>query len=339
MGDDKTFTLPENLFGRKAPIRRLQFDTRSIRIVPNLSAPHWLLLGITHYTSTQSMRLLDFFVVLRQMPALTYLNFHGRAYCSEEDLDQQFATAQLVQLPQLMDFIIRADCPGVFVIMDKVLVMPVAVKRRLRLELRAAQYCRWSRKLNLIQSLSPIVEAANGFQHIHFSGGKEEGWFRMWTGNAATTWEDAEFCFYGKWEGFARNVRRDGTPAYIFLTIAGMLGKETARRLVIDSPLPGLQTTYWWDLLERLPGIEELELYPASVTGLSLSRRIKKSPTMLPFLRRVLILPSKLDEQTPRQYEISGNHSTRRMVRLSSHSEDKVAPSGVVDTEEEIRGM
>ncbi len=56
----------------------------------------------------------------------------------------------------------------------------------------------WSRKVYLIQRLSPIVEAANGFQHIHFSGEKEEGWFRMWAGNAATTWEDAKFCLYGK---------------------------------------------------------------------------------------------------------------------------------------------
>ena len=139
------------------------------------------------------------------MPALTYLKFYGSAYWGEDDLDQRFATAQLVQLPQLMDFIIRADCPGVFVILSKVLVMPVAVKRRLRLELPVCSITRsreWFHKVNLIQSLSPIVEAANGFQHIHFSGEKKEGWFRMWTGNAATTWEDAEFCFYGEWKGF-----------------------------------------------------------------------------------------------------------------------------------------
>jgi len=57
---------------------------------------------------------------------------------------------------------------------------------------------------------------------------------------------------------------------------------------------------------------------------------------VLPFLRRVLIVPSKLDP-TPRQYEISGNPPTRRMVRLSSYSEAQVAPSEVVYTEEEIR--
>ncbi len=47
-------------------------------------------------------------------------------------------------------------------------------------------------------------------------------------------------------------------------------------------------------------------------------------------------MPSKLDP-TPRQYEISGNPPTRRMVRLSSYSEAQVAPSEVVYTEEEIR--
>ena len=118
-----------------------------------------------------------------------------------------------------------------------------------------------------------------------------------------------------------------------------MLGRETARRLVIDSSLPGLPPTYWWDLLERLPGIEELELYSANVTALSLARRVNKSPTVLPFLRRVLIVPSKLDlDQTLCQYKISGNHLTRRMVQLSNYSESKIAPSEVVDTEE-TRGM
>ncbi len=43
-----------------------------------------------------------------------------------------------------------------------------------------------------------------------------------------------------------------------------MLGKETARRLMFDSPFPGQPTTYWWDLLKMIPGIEELELYSTS---------------------------------------------------------------------------
>src|SRR6266404_8920040 len=66
--------------------------------------------------------------------------------------------AQLIQLPQLMDFIIYAECPGVFVILNKVLVMPVAVKRRLRLELPVGSMASrgWSHELDLIQSLSPI---------------------------------------------------------------------------------------------------------------------------------------------------------------------------------------
>ncbi len=74
------------------------------------------------------------------------------------------------------------------------------------------------------------------------------------------------------------------------------------------------------------------------MTALGLARRVKKSPIVLPFLRKVLIVPSKLD-QTPRQYEISGNHPMRRMTQLSSYSEAKIAPSEVVDTQEEIGGM
>jgi len=73
------------------------------------------------------------------------------------------------------------------------------------------------------------------------------------------------------WKEFTRTTPRDVTPTHIFLTIAGVLCKKTARRLVIDSPFPGLPTTYWWDLLEGLPGIEELELLSASVTALGVA--------------------------------------------------------------------
>ncbi len=48
--------------------------------------------------------------------------------------------------------------------------MPAAVKRRL--ELCKMRSCSWSRKVSSFQSLSPIVEAANGIQHIRFSGKK-----------------------------------------------------------------------------------------------------------------------------------------------------------------------
>ncbi len=110
-----------------------------------------------------------------------------------------------------------------------------------------------------------------------------------------------------------------------------MLGKETARRLVIESPFLGLPTKYWWDLLDRLPGIKELELYPVSVTALSLAQRVM-APAVLPFLRRVQpeIMPSgqARSNMAPHQYDISGNTLTRRIVRLSSHSEVKIASSG-----------
>jgi len=99
--------------------------------------------------------------------------------------------------------------------------MPVAMKRWLRLELPVCSMASrgWSHELGLIQSLSPIVEVVNGFQHIHFSGEEKEGWFRMWTGNVAT-WEDAEFCFYAKWKGFTRNMRRNVTPTPAYLLLA-----------------------------------------------------------------------------------------------------------------------
>jgi hypothetical protein len=63
--DDGEDILPDDLFGGKAPIRCLQF------IGWPHCVPHWLLLGVTHFTTTEPTlsELLD---ALRQMPC-TYV--------------------------------------------------------------------------------------------------------------------------------------------------------------------------------------------------------------------------------------------------------------------------
>ena len=47
-------------------------------------------------------------------------------------------------------------------------------------------------------SLRQIIRAANGLQHIQFSGGTREGSFRLWAGG--TDYEEAEFPFEFSWD-------------------------------------------------------------------------------------------------------------------------------------------
>ena len=60
-----------DLFRGKAPIRCVQFDANS-RIV----VPHSLLRRVTHFTTTEPFLLPELLNVLRQIPALTYLDLH-----------------------------------------------------------------------------------------------------------------------------------------------------------------------------------------------------------------------------------------------------------------------
>jgi hypothetical protein len=116
------------------------------------------------------------------------------------------------------------------------ILLRVGAKRRM--ELSAGSFYNSASELDCIDDLIPVVEAANGFQHIHFSGTQKEGWFRLWTGNTVTTWEDAEFCLHVEWtryDGLSRiNLRS-------FIAFCDELGAARVRRLVMDSPSPGLQ--------------------------------------------------------------------------------------------------
>ena len=116
----------------------------------------------------------------------------------------------------------------------------------------------------------PVIEAAGRFQHVPISGDLKKGWFRIWTGCAATTWEDAGFCLVAAWEAHT-DPYSDASISTLLSLFYG-IGVAQARRLVINFPdvdmwkfkPKDLSMSYWWRLFETLPGIEELEL---SLTG------------------------------------------------------------------------
>ncbi|KAI0272852.1 hypothetical protein BGY98DRAFT_153059 [Russula aff. rugulosa BPL654] len=177
--------LSEDLFGGQAPVRQIHFTADRCIV-----APRWLLRGITHFTSGEQILLLDLLDALRQMPALTRFTLqHCRANWEDADAPRE----PLIELPHLEELLVHANSPRYFALLNQRLAIPRGAKRRL--ELRTLAVAGWARWLRWFNSLQPIIEAANGLRHVYLSGGAKEGTFRVWSGDVATTYEDAEFSF------------------------------------------------------------------------------------------------------------------------------------------------
>ena len=320
--------LPEDLFGEKAPIR---LQIIAVNYGCRVVAPEGFLRGVTHFTSTMSNTPSELLDALCQMSALTYFEFGPLQ--SHWIFDKTDLRASPIQMPELKHLIVHSDSPREFILLNWLLLLHVAAKRRMELCVSFPEYTpEYNLNSYWVDCLSPIAEAANGFKHIHVSGEQKKGRCRLWTGNAATTWEGAKFCLSLEWSGF------DAESLHHFITICDQLSAAQACRLVIDSPNLGLPVLFWWKILETLPGIEELELYAASVVALGTAWEAKSAPAVLPALRRVLILDSELASR--RQYEIIGNPPVRKIVRLPSSTEGNVARSPeVVPAEKELENM
>lgn len=324
---EREFVLPDDLFGGKASILRLRFMIEG-RVV----APHWLLRSVTHFTSSESFTPSEFLDALRQMSALTYLDFRPRApRWRESDVDELRASP--IHMSQLVDLIVRAYSPNEFILLHRLLSLPAGAKRRL--ELFTPWLCSWFSNVGWADGLSPVLGATGGFQNVHLSGGDGKGRFRMWTGNAATIWEDAEFCLYMEWRGDVPPTSHLND----FIPMCEALGTARARRLAIISPSLGLPRSYWWELLEKFSGIEELELCPAGVDALGDAWKANNAPAVLPALRRVRIVDSELDGPSP-QYAIFGDLPARRIVRLPNSTEGDITSfPEAVSAEKELKNM
>lgn len=318
----------DNLFGGMAPIRRLQFVVNGRILVP-----HWLLRGLTHFTSTESVSPNELLNILPQMPALTYLELHPLSYLWNEYEPQPSP----IQIPQLKNLICHTTrTPDTFILLNRLLLLNDGVKKQL--EVHPSDACSWLSRKGLL----PVIEAAGGFQHVHFSGDLKKGWFRIWTGCAATTWEDAEFYLSAEWKTRGGSYSNGSNLPSLF----SGLGVAQARRLVIDFPpvdvfkykLKDLSMSYWWELLETLPGIEELELY---LTGAGFPGdvwKVSMAPAVLPALRRVRIVADGA-YASPRYYAIVGDLPTRGIVRLSNPTEADITSVLELSAEKELENM
>ena len=276
------YGLPNDLFGGKAPIRSLKLVGQH-----QITAPHWLLRGFTHFTCSVIITVSGLLGALGNMPVLAYFEFQGHLNLNPGD----YPLTSPIKMPQLMILTVRSYSPDDFIMLNQLLLLHVDAKRQMELSLKRFRDSFYDRFR--IDNLLPVIEDAGGFQHAQLSGAQTEGWFRMWTGNAMTTWEAAKFCLHAEWRvhrdrGFIMGLRS-------FIKFCDKLGAARVRRLVIDACSPALQGSYWSIILHNLPRIEEVELSPTSV---DLWKGVGAA-AMLPGLQRVRIVDYRFDHYRP----------------------------------------
>ena len=284
---ERSVELPDNLFGGQAPIREVCFVVTASYIV----APHWLLRGITHFTSNQQIPLQILLDTLGQMPVLhsftlerCILNWKG----TDAPRDVQ------IQLPNLMYFTVDVDAgsPIIFALLHRRLSLPDGAKRRLHSHLNDDSYASklWSPSILAIPpSLREVIQAANGLQRIQFSGGSRVGSFRLWTGDMG--YEEAKLSLEFSWD--FSNSKRKASPVSDLAALCGLLRVERARILTLlmnsEDPI-GLGKSFWWTLLRKLPSVEVLELCPDAVRELHYARREGGVPPVFPELRGLRVV-------------------------------------------------
>lgn len=276
--------LPEGLFGGKAPIRSINFTAdRCIVAPPNL------LRGVTQFTSGEQIPLPDLLDALGQMPALTHFTLQ---YCSAHWLETDVPRDLVVDMPHLMNLAVRADSPRFFVLLHEHLLLPKGAKRRLLLHTYAvAGWDRWARWFATFPS---IIEAANGLQYAYLSVGAKAGAFRVWTG-VDPVCEDAEFYFDMYWRGSPTSPPDPyppslSSPVFHLPVLCDMLGASTRVRNLELEGYSELPNSFWWELLQKLQAVEQLEIHSGAVRALYTAWNDVEAPTVLPSLQGVRLV-------------------------------------------------
>jgi len=248
--------LPDNMLGGQAPIPTVYFLTIDSSII----APHWLLRGITHFTSYQLISLQSLLDILHQMPALHSFRLEGRVSNTRHP-----TTPRDIQIPMPNLMYLRVNVyersPRIFVELLRRLVLPDGAKKSVRLHKILSRNPKiWSPfVLEIPFHLQKVIGAANGLRHVQLSGGVLEGSFRLWTGDLG--YEEAEFSFEISW-------RAQGSgngplcPVIDLAALCDLLGVERVRTLTLHTNSQGRirsETSFRQILLRKLRGVEVVE--------------------------------------------------------------------------------
>lgn len=255
--DMRPVILPNNILGGQVPVPKVRFFT----IASSIVAPHWLLRGITHFTSYQLISLQSLLDTLHQMPTLHSFTLQGRVL----DVRRRAGPRDIqIPMPNLMYFTVNVNdrSPTIFVKLLRRLVLPEGAKKRVHLHQSLSHNPKiWSPFLLGIPSYvrRKVIEAANGLRHVQLSGGHLNGSFRLWTGDLG--YEEAEFSFEFSWGA----LETGNGPLYPVIDLAALcdvLGVERVRTLTLRTNSQdhvGSGESFRRILLRKLPGAEVVE--------------------------------------------------------------------------------
>ena len=198
----------------------------------------------------------------------------------------------MVDMPHLTNLFVRADSPRFFVLLHEHISLPEGAKRGFELHTYAvAGWDRWARWFATFPS---IIEAANGLQYAYLSGGAKEGSFRVWTGGDPSG-EDAEFYFDIYWYGSPTTPPDPdppslSSPMFHLPSMCDMLGASTRVRNLGLEGYAELPASFWWELLQKLHAVENLEIHSDAMRALFTAWDDANAPAVLPALQRVRLM-------------------------------------------------
>jgi hypothetical protein len=311
------FCIPDDVFSCEAPVRSLSFSADRA-----LSAPDWLLHGLTSFITGGKVPLLDLLDALRQMPVLKHFSLFKCTTAWDED---DVFPAGPILMNSLEEFTVCTESPRHFVLLAMHLAIPHRARKRLAVRTLAAPASdAWTTWLD---ALPPLYSARTrgGLQNIRISGGPTRGRFLAWTDEFHH--DMARFCFELEWNGSPPaqgGVRAIGleSPFYHLHTLCDELNATDVRRVLVDGDPSHVTVAkgYWHQLFLRLPHVEELWLYPGTAAVLSSAcAPPETSEHVLQLLKRV--------------YVVEGRLSAPKMAELSTSSEPVLGsePSAVVE--------
>ena len=288
----RNIELPDNLFGGQAPIRELRFFKRH----SYFAAPHWLLRGITHFTSDQEMSFEELLDALGQMHVLHSFTLE-RCVLQMWTVTPEPPDDFQIRMPNLMYFTVDVDTGSTifFAMLYRRMVLPDGAKKRIRSHqcANSAYWHSWE-CWNIPTVPSPIpevIQAANGFQQVRLSGGLRMGGFRLWTGDGG--YDEAEFSFEFSWK-FEESDRKVPTFVLNLVPLCDKLGVERVRMLTIvikrHDRLWSGGSFLWRNLLRKFPAVEELELCVNAVKKLRSEWKPSHAPAVFPKLRSLRVV-------------------------------------------------
>jgi hypothetical protein len=251
--DIRPVVLPDNMLGGQAPIPKVYFFT----IDGSIIAPHWLLRGITHFTSNQTISLQSLLDILHQMPTLHSFTLKGRVFNARRPAAPRDIQ---IPMPNLMYLTVNVDegSPTIFVQLLRRVVLPDGARKSLRLHKILSRNPKvWSPFiLEIPPYVRKVIEAANGLRHVQLSGGSLKGSFRLWTGDLG--YGEAEFSFEISWSAWGTG-NGPLCPVIDLAALCDLLGVERVRTLTLRTNSQdriGSGKSFRQILLRKLPGAE-----------------------------------------------------------------------------------